>query len=625
MENKILIKTTLSLILTLFLAAIVQAQVEITTAGPRFTSKIIASYFQEGKWSEFTDEESREIAQIELFPDNKNEKVFYYVPPVVVSKWSENRYSLNLEVQERLQKALLLLAELDLTEIQTLVRQVMEGADNAQMQRQNNSIIEAFEKIKNDEIRSHFLNMVQKMQALLPSPYSALPIRTAEEAFLLTADILNKVPSIRAQVSLGLGFTKVRASALDKLKKLNPSYSFYAIPPRNSFILQPLKQGPSISNPSDIEGKIAQKEYSARTKFNETLFSNVMGTSVTTSGGVLGIDLYFNLARGWNYSKDNPSLGAGEMSIEGEWRTTFPMSAKFNGTVTCDFQADVIYNKIFSVDQIPDTVLLVDTSTDIENTQNSIVRCDVYDSAGKLLSNNGVIEPGQIDPSLLPPGISHDQMLKSLNAQIEDKIAKFTEENSVTYRAATSMVEALQRQATSETLGYLNLNVPLKTAYREKWETNPVCRELPQTTDECVRHGWKKGHRIKSLGDQWVCKEYRVITVKECEDVQRLRWEAYHVPVKVKGFKKSVAFEKRFKDSKTYIVSAQQEMEVTVTTKNDACIRRLQIDNPTPNRIADFVSCDGASQADASQRVVNDLSEENSKPQDPRVNEIVFY
>jgi hypothetical protein len=624
MKRKLFSKLLPTILCTQVISSHAQAQIEITTAGPRYTSAILASALKGDKWQEFTQEESQEITQLELYPDNKDSKVYYYLPPVVVSTWKQQPYSINLMVQERILKAFLLLVDANISQMKTLVSAVTEGRDDKSLKETIPELTKAFELI-NKDLKDQFVSSMSVIQALLPAPYTALAITSAEEAFLLGSAILNDLPSFRAQLNLALGYSKVRASALDKLKKLNPELKFITINPVADFVLRPLKRTGSIASPTDDASRTAQSDYSAKVKFEDKLYSSLIGTRVKTAGGVIGMDLFYNTARSWNMSADDPSLGAGEMLIEGEWATSFPMSVKFDGSLKCNYRADIVFKKMFSVEQIPDTVLLVDTSTDAENLQQQNVMCEIYDKSGNLLSNNGVIERGAIDLSALPEGVTLDQMVKALNGQIQDKITRFSEENGKSFKAAASIVEALQTRASAEVDGYLNINVPMTTAYREKWETYPLCREFPRTTDNCIRHGWKKGHKIKSLGDKWVCKEYEVITEKECSDVQRARWEAYQVPVKLKGFQKSVAFEKRFNDEKTYIISAQEPMFVTVTTKNDACFQRIPLQTPSPGKIAEFTNCNGASEIDAQRRSVNDLPEINSKPQEAEISGIVYY
>jgi hypothetical protein len=609
------------------LSSPVYAQLQSQVGGPKFAQPMIAtSLLTADQQATLSYDEANEATNITVYQDAKSPGMYYYIPPVVVSQWKENRYSLNIEVQERITKALLELADSDLEVMTQLAAKVSSGdvldsagADNIKAMLAQ---IDAVDQAK----MNLFVTAMNKLKALLPQPYSDLTISNSEEALALASAAISKIPSTRAQVSLAFGFTQSRADTFNKLKKLRPDIQFNAISAVSDYVFTPNNgQTSSASTPANAAEKLAQQEYESRKKMINTLFQPIFGLRVGTSGTVVGMDLNYGLVRGWRYSKDNPYLGTGEMFFEGgDFVTTFPISARFDGRVKCQFNAEVVKQKIFSVEQMPETVLMVETSTDIDFQDRKTVSCELFDKNDKLISSDGLIQTGNIDASLIPPGSTVDSYATGLNSHIQDKITKFTEENTTLYTAARDLSETIYNQAQSELNGWLNYPVPMLTLTRKKWESSPECRDVPRQGG-CIRHGWKKGHGIKKLGDEWVCKEYETLYDKQCADVQKLVYESYQKPAKVRGFSKPVAFERRFDVKKTYEISSQTTATVSVKAKNDACFARKEISNPTPNKPANFTACDGNSQKDAENRATDNVPGETATPTPPTNPTVVFY
>ncbi len=601
-----------------------QAQVQGDVSGPKWSQRRpLTSLLSSEQEATLSAEERSEIIQIQVFQDVRNPKLYYYIPPIVVSQWKENRYSIHLELQEKVFALISELANSNLEAMKILTSRVV--SDREMTNEEVQSIIAIVDTIDKAKLEL-FKDTLSAYRSLLPAKYANLPINSADDAIALASDIMTKLPSVRASVSLAPGFSKSRAEAFTKVKNILSSTKFVSIAAVNEYTFQPnTGSTPSIATSTSTEDKLAQQDYKSRTEMVNYLFQPIFGLRVTPNGTTVGMDLYYNLVRGWGYSSTNPFAGAGGIAFEGgDFYTSFPISARFDGRVDCQFDGEIIKRKLFKVDQMPGLALMVDNSIDIENSSRSNVKCELRDLQGNLLSADGLIQKGSIDPSIIPPGSSLDSFATGLNSYIQDKIQKFTDENTRQFKAAQDLRDAIFEKAKETSDGYLRMNIPMEEYQKAKWITEPSCREFPVTVG-CKRHGWKHGHKVKALGDVWECKEPDVVTQKECVDVQKRIIETFQRPVTVRGFAEEIPFVRNFDVKTTYPVSSQMQSTVRVSAPNDACFARYEISNPNVNNPARFSSCDGNLQKDELLKSTQNTSGEVSRPQDNNSGTVVFY
>jgi hypothetical protein len=585
--------------------------------GPKFAqSMFVVSLLSPEQEAQLTPAERAEVSHIEIFQDSQDLNTYYYIPPVVVAGWVENRYSINLELQERLTKRYL--EFLDQKEedsaLKSIALRTLSGED---VNKQTEDLTTRLNQMTKAEaaLAADFLSYIQAMRGLMPAPYVDLPATQIDEAFTMASAVLNKVPSVRAQVKLAWGFTQDRAAAFTKLKAIRSDLKFIALPGREDYILK--SNGPIIGTAGkagDTEEQIALTSFESSRKAATALFQNIYGLRVPNAGTTVGMDLYYNLAREWGYSKDNRFQGAGALALEGSFVTRFPISARFEGKVECNFKASVIRKKLFSVEQMPDTALMVDTSEDIDSSERKSIECDLYDSSGRLLSKDGLVQSGHIDASLVPKNISLEEYVRTLNAQIQSHIANFTKEHTTDYQAAVSLADNILARAEQMADEWFRYPVPTTEALRQKLVTEQECKKFPRI-DGCLRHGWKKGHGIKSLGDKWICKEDKIVYDEQCKDVQKLVVEAYRKPISVKAFKMPLDFVRNYDIKTTYPIAAATQYFVEVKAPNDTCFKREEIDAPTNNNPARFVACDGATEGEAKKKAIDDVAGNPNIPQ----------
>lgn len=572
--------------------------------------------------AKLTEAELKEIQAIDVYTDIDNKNSIYYVQPVRVTKWSETRYTTNMMIHERIHTILFSMIDAKIATIAPAATALISDAAGGTMVRDelvaNDASIGTIDQAKRDAT----VSAIKLMQALLPEPYNLLPVASFEDALLLANDVINKVPSVRAQMSIGWGYSDARSKAFTKAQGVLAEKKFFALPVKSAYTLKSNRgETPAISS-SNEEQKAAAAENMKRRKFQSKMYAEIEGIKVSNVGTVVGLDLFNPLTMGWNLVPSDPKAGAGILPIEGDFVTSFPMSVDFKGRVDCSFGGAIKRKKFFSVQQMPNTILMVEASEDkLDETTGGIVDCALYDQDNKLLSSDGKVPVGLVPKELIKSEADRENIARALNAQIEGKINQFNMETSALWRAGTDLRDEVLRQAQNMANGYINLPVPMESKIRLKWETTQECRKLPRQ-GACLRHGWKKGHGIKSLGDKWICKEHETLYDQDCKDVQHLVRETYQQPVKVRGFTQDVDFEKTFDVKKSYEITGSASTWFDVFAANDACLKRKSHPNG-----AEFTSCDGIDQQDLSNQAIDRSVDEPTIPEENPAasSDVVFF
>ncbi|RYZ85251.1 MAG: hypothetical protein EOP04_16375, partial [Proteobacteria bacterium] len=522
------------------------AQVKLTSGVEFSNPQHLGNILSPVERARFTEQENKELQSINVFLDIDDKDTVYYVQPVRVAKWNEVRYTMNMGIHERVIKLIFSMIDDELSTIHPAAVRLVADATTGILDLDSlTGSAEALNTIAPQK-RAATVNALKLMQALLPQPYNALPLSNFEDALLMINDIVNKVPSVRVQLSLAFGFSDTRSKIFTKAQGLLPKKKFYAIGAKSGYTLMPnLGATPPLGTTTEDQARaIADKAKQRKQEYE--IFKEIRNIKVPVAGTVVGLDLFQPVTAGWNLSSSDTKAGAGILAIEGDFKTSFPMSVDFRGKVECSFSGEIKRRKLFRIEQMPGSILMVDTAKDgIDSETGGIVDCKLYDSSNVLLSSDGKVTLAMVPRELIKNPGDDGNIARALNAQIEGHINRFNNETSKLWTAGTDLRDSVMRSAENQSNGYLNIPVPMEAKSRFIWENVRECRQVPRQGD-CLRHGWKKGHGIKRLGDKWICKEFRVIQDEVCADIPRLIAQTYQSPVRVRSWERQVDFARSF-------------------------------------------------------------------------------